>query len=671
VSDASSLVLRTAYALVWRGIAGRATLSRRAMLSSVPARRLIQFGVFELDMDAAELHKQGVKVKLQDQPFKVLQILLEKPGQIVTRNELRARVWPANTYVEFDQGLYSAMGRLRETLGDSSESPRFVETLPRRGYRFIAPITESAPIAENARIAEPDLRVEKGIPKAANRLRRFAVSIVAGLLGGALLLGVFLGFDIAGAREWLRRYSNRPIHSIAVLPLENLSGDPGQDYFADGMTDELITNLAQLSGVRVISRTSIMQYKDTKKTLPQIGRELNVDAVVEGSVVRSGNRVRITAQLVDAATDQHLWAASYDRELRDVLTWQSQAAQEIASEVRIELTSTEQRHIGRAHSVNSEAFEAYLKGRYHWNKRSKDGLRKAEQYFQEAIQKDPNYAPAYAGLADTYILFANFNIAAPGRAYPRAKEMASKAIQIDGTLAEAHTSLATLKAIYDWDRSGAEQEFRRAIELNPSYATAHHWYAEDLLIRMGRQAEALAEIERARQLDPLSLQINAVEGRILSLSNQNDKAIEQGRRALDLDPGWSAGHWWFGLAYEQRRRYPEAIVEFQKAISLSAGNSTFLTALGHAYAVSGQRTDAAEILQQLQKLRSSPHSILLCSMPHSVTMPRHSCGWAKLATNAITGLVLWRLSPGSNRYARIRGLATSCTVWVYYSNEWR
>jgi len=642
------------------------------MLSSVPARRLIQFGVFELDMDAAELHKQGVKFKLQDQPFKVLQILLEKPGQIVTRNELRARVWPANTYVEFDQGLYSAMGRLRETLGDSSESPRFVETLPRRGYRFIAPITESAPIAENARIAEPDLRVEKGIPKAANRLRRFAVSIVAGLLGGALLLGVFLGFDIAGAREWLRRYSNRPIHSIAVLPLENLSGDPGQDYFADGMTDELITNLAQLSGVRVISRTSIMQYKDTKKTLPQIGRELNVDAVVEGSVVRSGNRVRITAQLVDAATDQHLWAASYDRELRDVLTWQSQAAQEIASEVRIELTSTEQRHIGRAHSVNSEAFEAYLKGRYHWNKRSKDGLRKAEQYFQEAIQKDPNYAPAYAGLADTYILFANFNIAAPGRAYPRAKEMASKAIQIDGTLAEAHTSLATLKAIYDWDRSGAEQEFRRAIELNPSYATAHHWYAEDLLIRMGRQAEALAEIERARQLDPLSLQINAVEGRILSLSNQNDKAIEQGRRALDLDPGWSAGHWWFGLAYEQRRRYPEAIVEFQKAISLSAGNSTFLTALGHAYAVSGQRTDAAEILQQLQKLRSSPHSILLCSMPHSVTMPRHSCGWAKLATNAITGLVLWRLSPGSNRYARIRGLATSsCTVWVYYSNEWR
>ena len=289
------------------------------MLSSVPARRLIQFGVFELDMDAAELHKQGVKVKLEDQPFKVPQILLEKPGQIVARNELRARVWPANTYVEFDQGLYSAMGRLRETLGDSSESPRFVETLPRRGYRFIAPITESAPITENARIAEPDPRVEKGIPKAANRLRRFAVSVVAGLLGGALLLGVFLGFDIAGAREWLRRSSTRPVRSLAVLPLENLSGDPEQEYFVDGMTGELITDLARLGNLRVVSRTSVMRYKKTSEPLAQVGRELNVDAVIEGTVERSGNRVRIRVQLIQAPTDQHLWAQSYDRELRDTV----------------------------------------------------------------------------------------------------------------------------------------------------------------------------------------------------------------------------------------------------------------------------------------------------------------------------------------------------------------
>jgi TolB-like protein/DNA-binding winged helix-turn-helix (wHTH) protein/Tfp pilus assembly protein PilF len=563
---------------------------------SVPAStsKIVQFGVFELDLQRAELRKQGVKVKLQEQPLKVLQLLLENPGQIVSREQIRTRIWPANTFVEFDQGLYSAMARLRDTLGDSSESPRFIETVARRGYRFIAPLTEIA--GEERGLAKDT------VPRPENYVRKLAVSVLAGLFGGALLLGLFLGFNLGGARDWLRHYGNRPIHSIAVLPLQNLSNDPQQDYFADGMTDELTTELAQVGSLRVISRTSAMQYKATKKSLPQIARELNVDAVVEGSVVRSGDRVRITAQLVDAATDQHLWAASYDRELRDVLIWESQAAQDIASEVRIKLTPTEQGHIGRAHNVNSEAFEAYLKGRYHWNKRSRDGLRKAEQYFQEAIQKDPNYAPAYAGLADTYILFANFNIAPPGQAYPRAREMASKAIQIDSTLSEAHASLATLKAIYDWDWSGAEQEFRRAIELNHNYATAHHWYAEDVLIRMGRQQEALAEIERARQLDPLSLQINAVQGRILGLTNQNDKAIEQGRKALELDPGWAAGHWWLGLAYEQSRRYPEAIVEFQRTISLSVGNSTSLGALGHAYAVSGQKTEAAKILQQLQKL---------------------------------------------------------------------
>ncbi len=490
---------------------------------SVPAStsKIVQFGVFELDLQRAELRKQGVKVKLQEQPLKVLQLLLESPGQVVGREQIRTRIWPANTFVEFDQGLYSAMARLRDTLGDSSDSPRFIETVARRGYRFIAPVVE--PIA--ATVTEPATGTESEIQPKTAALRRWIGSLLAGLLGGALLLGIVLGLNIAGSRDWLHSRTT-PIRSIAVLPLENLSGDPEQEYFAEGMTDELITDLAQLPYLQVISRTSVMHYKNTKKTLPEIARELNVDAVLEGTVERSNNYVRIRVQLIRAGDDRHLWAASYDRELRDVLILESQAAQDIASEVRINLTSTEQGRIGRAHSVNSEALEAYLKGRYHWNKRSADGLRKAERYFQEAIEKDPNYAPAYAGLADTYILFANFNLAAPGWAYPRAKEMAFKAIQIDSTLAEAHTSLAALNASYDWNWSGAEQEFRRAIELNPSYATAHHWYAEDLLIRIGRQQEALAEIERARQLDPLSLQINAVQGRILGLTNQNDKAIE-------------------------------------------------------------------------------------------------------------------------------------------------
>jgi len=286
------------------------------MSPPVPNRRLVQFGVFEVDFAAAELRKRGVKVKLQHQPFKVLQLLLERPGQIVTRDELRARVWPADTFVEFDQGLYSAMARLRDALGDSSDSPRFVETVARRGYRFIAPIPEPADLDHSPALPEP-------IPQPENLARRYLVSGLAGLLGGALLIAIFLGFDVSSVREWLLRHSNRPVRSLAVLPLENLSGDPEQDYFVDGMTDELITDLAQVGNLRVVSRTSSMRYKKTHKPLPQVGRELDVDAVIEGTVERSGNRVRIRVQLIQAATDQHLWAQTYDRELREMLLLQS------------------------------------------------------------------------------------------------------------------------------------------------------------------------------------------------------------------------------------------------------------------------------------------------------------------------------------------------------------
>ena len=339
------------------------------MPPSVPARRLLQFGIFELDVDAGELRKQGIRVKLQDQPFKALQLLLERAGQIVTREELRARVWPANTYVEFDQGLYSAMARLRDALGDSAESPRFVETLARRGYRFIAPITGSSGLGDD------ELQVEV-VPQPENQLQRFIITVLAGLVGGALLMALILGFDIANARRWLLRTSTRPIRSVAVLPLENLSGDPGQDYFAEGMTDELITNLAMLGNLRVISRTSIMQYKGTKKTLPQIGRELNVEAVVEGSVVRSGDRVRITAQLVDTATDQHLWAASYDRDLRDVLLLQGEAARSITENIRLHLTSQQANRLSRARPVDREAYDLYLRGRYYSQRITQPDIRK-------------------------------------------------------------------------------------------------------------------------------------------------------------------------------------------------------------------------------------------------------------------------------------------------------
>jgi TolB-like protein/DNA-binding winged helix-turn-helix (wHTH) protein len=336
----------------------------------------VQFGVFELDLQRAELRKQGIKVKLQEQPLKLLQVLLETPGQIVTREKLRTRIWPANTFVEFDQGLYSAMARLRDALGDSSDSPRFVETVARRGYRFIAPITGTLVSPDRGSSPQPKVITETTRPAL---YRRWIASLIAGLVGGALLLGIVFSFDILGAREWLRSRTT-PIRSIAVLPLENLSADPDQDYFADGMTDELITNLARLGTLRVVSRTSVMRYKKTSKTLPQIGQELNVDGIVEGTVERSGNRVRIRVQLIQASSDRHLWAQTYDRELRDTLALQTEAAGDIVNEIQPSLTSAKQQGPVVPRRVNPDAYEAYLKGLYFSNKRSPESFKRALEY---------------------------------------------------------------------------------------------------------------------------------------------------------------------------------------------------------------------------------------------------------------------------------------------------
>src|SRR5215467_14434459 len=351
------------------------------MPASVSSTDRLHFGVFELDLHNAELRKSGVKVKLQEQPLKILQTLLEKHGEIVTREELRGRIWPANTFVEFDQGLYNAMARLRDALGDASENPRFIQTVARRRYKFIAPVTltggESSPEVNPKTDASTWLWVH-----------RWTSGVLAGLLGGALVLVVVFGFDVAGARGWLRSRTP-PIRSLAVLPLQNLSNDPQQDYFADGMTDELITELAQVSNLRVISRTSVMSYKGTKKTLPQIGRELNADVVVEGTVERSGSRVRIRVQLVHAESDRHLWARSYDRDLQDAFLLQSEAAGDIVHEIQSSLTSAQQQQLASARKVDAEAHEDYLKGLYFSNKRAVPDFNRSIEYYQRAIAKDP------------------------------------------------------------------------------------------------------------------------------------------------------------------------------------------------------------------------------------------------------------------------------------------
>jgi TolB-like protein/Flp pilus assembly protein TadD len=422
------------------------------------------------------------------------------------------------------------------------------------------------------------------------------------VLALAGVVAVLVGLNVANLRDQVlsRRAPAVPkIESLAVLPLENLSGDPQQDYFSDGMTEELIATLGKLSALRVTSRTSVMRYKKTDKTLPEIAQELNVDAVIEGSVLRAGDRVRITAQLIQAATDRHLWAETYDRDLRDVLTLQDEVARAIVSEIQIKVTPQEQAQLARARPVSPEAHEAYLRGRFYWNLRTEDGLKKSIEYFQRAIEKEPGYALAYAGLADSYALLADYSLMAPKEAYPRAKAAALKAMEMEERLPEAHTSLGHINGRYDWDWAGAEREYKRAIELDPSYATAHNFYAQHLSV-MGRQDEAFAEIKRAEELDPVSPTIIAVGGYVFIFARRYDDAILQCRRALELNAGFPQAHFYLGWAYEQKKLYSEAIAEYLKSSELE--NSAPAAGQARCYAAMGKRTEALKIVSQLREL---------------------------------------------------------------------
>ena len=553
-----------------------------------PNPRIVRFGVFELDLHSGELRKQGHKIRLEGQPVQVLICLLENPGELITREELNQRLW-SDTSVNFEHGLNAAVKRLRRALNDSADNPRFVETLPRRGYRFIAPVQLGDAVVPELPIDTPPEE-----PPIVRNTRRW-------LIPAALLLVV----SVVALFLVMRRPTSRPpatIRSLAVLPLENLSGDASQEYFSDGMTDELITELGQIGELRVISRTSIMTYKNTHKSLPEIGRELNVDAVVEGTVLRSGRQVRITAQLIQAAADRHLWAQSYEGDIGDALALQKKVAISIAKEIRIELTPQEQSVLQTARHVNLDAQESYLKGRYFWNKRTADGLRKAIGYFTQASQTDPTYAPAFAGLADSYALLGDweYGVLAPQEAYPKAKAAAMKAVELDETLGEAHVSLAFSLQNFDWDWGGAEREFTRGMRLSPGYATGHHWYAW-YLTAQGKTAEAIAEMKKAESLDPLSLIIGADLAEELVIAHRYDEAIEQSRRTIELDPRFAVAHYELGQAFVQKHMYKEAIVELQKAIEFSGGSSTCTSNLAYAYALSGQREKVDPILEALKK----------------------------------------------------------------------
>jgi TolB-like protein/Flp pilus assembly protein TadD len=497
----------------------------------------LRFGSFELDLRAGELRRQGVKLKIQEQPFQILAMLLKHSGQVVTREELRSRLWPSDTFVDFDHSLNKAINKLREALGDSAENPRFIETLAKRGYRFLA-----------------DLKSAPG-----------------------------------------------RIQSLLVLPLENLSRDPEQEYFADGLTEELITKLTRISALRVLSRTTAMYYKGVRKPLPEIARELQVEGIVEGTVLRSGEQVRISAQLIHAPTDTHLWAESYERELQNVLALQSEVAQAIAREVQVKLTPQEQAQLAEERSVDPEAYAAYLKGRYHWNRRRGEELPKAVRCFQQAIAKDPAYASAYAGLADSLSTFGTWSFVPPNEGCAKAKGFALRALDIDPSLGEAHVSLAWATAWYDYDFVAAEREFERAIELNPRYPTAHYWFGFFLAL-MGRYEESYTELIRAIRLDPLSGVIHWGLGFVYWCARRYDQVIEQSEKALELDASFAPAHALLGWAYPCKSLPEPAITSLRKAVELSHGASQWVGSLGEAYALAGYWDEARKILEQLQEV---------------------------------------------------------------------
>jgi TolB-like protein/Tfp pilus assembly protein PilF len=513
------------------------------------ASRPVRFAVFEMDLRSGELRKQGVKVNLQDQPFQVLALLVQRAGDVVTREELRHKLWPGDTFVDFEDGLNTTIKKIRTALGDSAENPRFIETLPRRGYRFIVPVQRTAGQAPTT--------------------------------------------ESSAAEKVL----------LAVLPFKNLSADQEQEYFSDGMTEEMIAHLGMLAPrtLGVIAGTSVMRYRNTDKSIAEIGNELGVRYVLEGSVRRAGDRIRISARLIQVSDQTNLWSAGFERSLTDIFAVQTEVASNIADSLAVELLPEQRRPAGNA---SSQAYELYLKGRYFWNKRTEEALNKGADYFNRAIEEDPGYARAHAGLADCYAMLAWNTMLPPHSSLPKAQAAATKALKLDNRLAEAHTSLAFCKLFHEWDWQGAEREFQHAIALNPSYGVARPWYAFQLSA-LGRHPEAVAEARRALRLDPFSLAIGASAGLVLSLAGHHDEAIEQCLKTLEMDPtGFYQTHFVLGASYEVKGKFDEAVRSLETAVGLSIRNPHMLAALGHALAMSDRTQESLRIADELKQRAS-------------------------------------------------------------------
>jgi TolB-like protein/Flp pilus assembly protein TadD len=496
----------------------------------------VRFASFEVDLESRELRKQGMRLRLEEKPFLILEMLLQRPGGVVTRKALRERLWP-DTHVRFDQNLNTAVNKLRDLLGDSAHSPRYIETLPRLGYRFIcAPVSPEKPAHTNGK------------------------------------------------------------KMLAVLPFENLSGDSQQEYFADGLTEEIISHLGQLHPKRlgVIARTSAIQYKGTKKSITEIAGELGVEYVIEGSVRCADGHARITVQLIETRAQAHLWSANYQRELRRIFQVQADIAREVGTSMAVELLPADP---AACLEFDPKAHEAYLRGRYFFGKRTEDGLRKAIASFESALAIEPRCARSYSGIADSYSMLCWYGALSPKESGPKATDAATRAIGIEPTLSEPHASLALARFWYEWDWAGAEQEFLRAIELNPSYASAHHWHA-GLLNALGRFEEAHAAQLQARELDPHSLMHNMGGADSFFFSRNYDAAIQHLLALLEQAPNYIPAHFNLGRVYLQTGRSEQAVAHLEKAVQLT-GNHVALPVLGHAYAASGSANKAKAILQEV------------------------------------------------------------------------
>jgi TolB-like protein/DNA-binding winged helix-turn-helix (wHTH) protein len=532
--------------------------------------KLPRFDKLDLDLQRYELRRGDAVLRLEKIPMELLIFLVEHKGQLVSREEIIERIWGKDVFLDTEQGVNTAVRKIRLAIRDDPEQPRYLQTVVGKGYRFVGPITVIAPNGSR----EMEMPRKPGPPFLApvsalstSSPRRFGLrnALVSGA-ALAILAFLTLGTNIFGLRNWLLN-RNLPIHSIAVLPLENLSGDPSQEYLADGLTDELITHLAKLRSLKVISRTSVMQYKSTHKSLPEIARALDADGIVEGSVVRSGRKVRVTVQLIRAADDRHLWAEDYQRELGDLIDLQREIARTIAQQVALSLNPEQQAYFTQRTVHDPELNESYLRGLFFWDKRTEPDLRRAIENFNLAISRDPGFAPAYAGVANSYNLLWYLGFMKADEAVPQARSAVQKALALDPSSAEAHLALGYLKLHYDWDWTGAETENRRAIELSPGYSLAHQWYGY-YLRSVGRFDEALAEYERARELDPLSvLKTLRVAD---AYARKHDDAIFSSliHRAMELNPSDSSPHYSLGELMEREGRATEATLEWRLALQL-------------------------------------------------------------------------------------------------------